>query len=412
MPRKAKELGPLDVSRLTKPGRWAVGGVDGLCLRVTDAGARSWVLRVMMAGARREMGLGGYPAVTLAGAKEAARRHRAAVSEGNDPIAERKSALSAAIAQRAAQKTFSQCCAAYIAAHEAGWRNDKHAQQWTNSLATYAEPVIGRLLVRDVATTHVLQVIEPLWSTKNETASRVRNRIELVLDWAATRGYREGPNPARWRGHLDKTLPRPSKVKKVEHHTALPIADAGAFLAKLRAAEGMGARALEFAILTAARSGEVRGMTWDEVDLRAKLWTIPGTRMKAGREHRVPLSAAAVKLLSALPRTEGVALVFPGTKGQQLSDMTLTAVCRRLGVDAVPHGFRSTFRDWAAERTAYPAEVAEMALAHAVGDKVEAAYRRGDLFAKRVGLMTDWAAFLARVETKTAKVVPIKRKAT
>ena len=271
------------------------------------------------------------------------------------------------------------------------------------------EPLIGRLLVRDVTTTHVLKVLEPIWSTKNETASRLRNRIELVLDWATTRGFRGGPNPARWRGHLDKTLPKPSKVAKVEHHEALPVDDVGAFMLKLRAAEGMGARALEFTILTAARSGETRGARWSEINLDAKLWTISAERMKAGREHRVPLSAAAIGLLERLPRKEGVELVFPGTKARPLSDMTLTAVLRRMRVDAVPHGFRSTFRDWCAERTSYPSEVAEMALAHAVGDKVEAAYRRGDLYEKRVRVMADWAAFLNRGETRRGTVVQMKR---
>jgi integrase len=347
----------------------------------------------------------------LAGAKEAARIHRTIALAGADPVAKRHAAVSAAAAERAAQRTFAWCCEQYLAAHEAGWKSAKHCQQWRNTLAAYAEPVMGRLLVRDVTTTHVLQVIEKEWATKNETMNRVRNRIELVLDWAAARGYREGPNPARWRGHLDKTLPKPTKVKKTEHHAALPYHEVGAFMVKLRAANGMGARALEFAILTAARSGEVRGMTWGEVNLEAKLWVIAGSRMKGRREHRVPLSSAAAKLLQSLPRREDVDLVFPGPSGKALSDMTMTKVLRDMQVPATAHGFRSSFRDWVSERTGYPSEVAEMALAHAVGDKVEAAYRRGDLYEKRVRVMADWAAYIARPETKAGKVVPLHRSA-
>lgn len=251
-----------------------------------------------------------------------------------------------------------------------------------------------------------MAVLEPIWREKNETASRLRGRIELVLDWATARGLREGLNPARWRGHLDKLLPKPSKVQKVEHFSALAVAEVGAFMERLRAVEGMGARALEFAILTAARSGQVRGAKWEEIDLATRVWIVPADRMKAGREHRVPLSEQAIALLQALPRVDGGDLVFPGRTGGMLSEMTLTAVLRRMKVGAVPHGFRSTFSDWAAERTAHPSEVREMALAHAVGDKVEAAYRRGDLFEKRRHLMADWAAFLQTAE-KPAQVLTL-----
>ena len=266
---------------------------------------------------------------------------------------------------------------------------------------------MGSLMVRDVGLPQVLAVLEPIWTTTNETAVRLRGRIELVLDWATARGLRDGLNPARWRGHLDKLLPKPSKVNNREHHAALPVGAVGAFMVRLRAAEGMGARALEFAILTAARSGEVRGATWAEIDRDAKVWTLPAARMKAGKEHRVPLTAEALALLDALPKVAGTELVFPAPRGGALSDMTLLAVLRRLDVPAVPHGFRSTFRDWAAERSNYPRDVAEMALAHAIGDKVEAAYRRGDLFEKRRLMMADWAAFLAHGE-KPANVVPLR----
>ena len=410
MPKVATELKALQVQRLAAaPGLHFVGGVHGLALQVTSAGAKSWILRMVVGGKRREMGLGPYPEVTLAMAHDKAREARELVRSGVDPIQRQREAASALRAAVAKALTFNDCADSYIKSHEAGWRNVKHAQQWRNTLKTYAAPVFGSLLVRDVALPHVMAALEPVWTTKNETASRLRSRIELVLDWATARGLREGPNPARWRGHLDKLLPMPSKVKKSEHHAALPAADVGAFMARLREVEGMGARALEFVILTAARSGEVRGAMWAEIDLRAKVWTVPADRMKAGREHRVPLSDAALALLKALPRVDGGELVFPSRKGGALSDMTLTAVTRRMNVDAVPHGFRSTFRDWAAERTNYPRDVAEMALAHAIENKVEAAYRRGDLFEKRRLMMADWAAFLARIE-QPAEVVDLASK--
>lgn len=409
MPKLAKELQALAVSKLAEQGLHFVGGVPGLALQIIG-GSRAWVLRFTIAGKRRDMGLGAYPDVTLAQAREKARSARELIRQGVDPIARQQAAQSVLRAANAAALTFEQCAAKYIAAHRAGWKNAKHAQQWENSLAQHAFPVLGAVLVRDVGLPQVMRVLEPIWTTTNETASRLRGRIELVLDWAAARGLREGPNPARWRGHLDKLLPKPSKVNNREHHSALPVGDVGAFMLRLRAADGMGARALEFAILTAARSGEVRGATWAEFDLAAALWTVPAERMKASREHRVPLSEAALALLAALPKGEPEALVFKAPRGGMLSDMTLAAVLRRMEVPAVPHGFRSTFRDWAAERTSYPRDVAEMALAHTIGDKVEAAYRRGDLFEKRRLMMAEWAQFLARVE-QPAQVVPLKARA-
>ncbi|MEY8688753.1 MAG: tyrosine-type recombinase/integrase [Leptothrix sp. (in: b-proteobacteria)] len=396
MPRAAIELKAMEVRRLTEPGTHFVGAVPGLALQVLPTGARTWVLRVMVAGKRREMGLGGYPAVTLAQAHELARAAREKVKSGIDPIEEGRAARSAQAATRAAALTFEQCATKYIAANASGWKSAKHAQQWRNTLEQHVFPIMGQLLVHDVALSHVLAVLEPIWHTKTETASRLRGRIESVLAWATVRQYREGENPAQWRGHLDKLLPKPGKVAKVEHHAAVPIDAAGAFLVDLRAVAGMGARALEFLILTAARSGEVRGATWAEVDTDAKVWTIPAARMKAGKEHRVPLSDVALALLKALPRIAGTDVVFPGTKGQPLSDMTLAAVMRRMEVDAVPHGFRSTFRDWAGERTSHAREVIEHAMAHQLKDKAEAAYQHGDLFEKRRRLMDDWAAFLAR----------------
>lgn len=408
MARKAKELGALEVGRLNSPGLHAVGGVAGLYLQVTDRGARSWILRAMVGGKRRDMGLGGYPDVTLAGAKEAARAARAKIKDGIDPVEDAKAKRSALYAQRAAAMTFSEAAKAYIAVKEAEWKNAKHGDQWRNTLATYADPVIGRILVRDVEQSHVMRVLEPIWMEKTETAKRLRGRIEKVLDWARVRGYRSGENPARWRGHLDTLLQAPGKVQKIEHHPALPMDDLGAFIVQLRQQEGMGARALEFAILTAARSGEVRGATWDEINLTDATWTIPADRMKMKREHRAALNDEAIALLKSLPRTGD--LIFPNTKGEKLSDMALTAVLRRMGrPDITVHGFRSTFRDWCSERTNYPRDVAEMALAHAIGDKVEAAYRRGDLFEKRRRMMKEWGKFSSKVQV-TGTVTPIKGK--
>jgi integrase len=411
MPKKAAELGPLQVARLKAPGLHAVGGVAGLRLQVSPSGARSWILRTTAGAKRIETGLGGYPDITLAQARDKARAARALIEAGQNPIELRKRAKSALQASMAAAWTFDQCVDGFIS-DKGRWSNAKHAAQWQSTLKTYASPVMGKLLARDVGLSHVLEVLRPIWETKTETASRLRGRIEKVLDWATASGYREGLNPARWKGHLDAILLKRSDIPtaKVAHHPALPVRDIGAFMVRLRKQPGMGARALEFAILTAARSGEVRGATWAEIDLSSAVWTIPADRMKAGKEHRVPLSGPALKLLQALPRLDGGELVFPAPRGGQLSDMTLSAVLRRMDVPAVPHGFRSTFRDWCAEQTNYPRDVAEMALAHAIGDKVEAAYRRGDLFEKRTKMMAAWATFCGRVQAD-ATVTPIRARA-
>jgi integrase len=410
MPKRAKELGALEVGRLTATGLHAVGGVPGLYLQINGA-AKSWILRAIVGSKRRDMGLGGYPAVTLAQAREKARAARDNIDAGTDPILARQQAKSALRAAQASAITFAEAARRFIDAKSDEWRNSKHRAQWENTLDTYAFPIMGSLHVQDVKQTHVLAVLEPIWREKTETASRLRGRIESILDWATARHYRTGENPARWRGHLDHILAKPTKIARVKHHSALPVDDMPAFMVDLRKREGSAARALELVILTATRSGEVRGATWTEVDLDAALWTIPAARMKAGKEHRVPLSDAAVKLLKTLPRFEGSDLVFPGSKGKPLSDMTLTAVMRRMNVDAVPHGFRSTFRDWVSERTNYPHELAEMALAHAIGNKVEAAYRRGDMLEKRRQMMAAWSKFCEAPRAAGGDVVAMKRKA-
>lgn len=411
MPKIAEKLSPLDVGRLKKPGMHAVGTVPGLHLQVTDSGAATWVLRTMVGGKRREIGLGGYPAVTLAQAHEKARETRESIKQGIDPVEQRKAARSALMARVSALITFDDCARRFIESKSAEWKNPKHRAQWAATLETYASPTIGKLNVQDVSLTHVVNILEAgnLWTAKTETASRLRGRIEAVLDWATVRGYRTGDNPARWKGHLDKLLPAPGKTKVVEHHAALRYAEIGAFMQALRARAGIAARALEFAILTAARSGEVRGACWGEIDLECALWTVPAARMKAGKEHVIPLSPQAVALLKALPANPDNPLVFPAPRGGVLSDMTLGAVLKRMErADLTAHGFRSTFRDWAGETTAYPREVIEHALAHQLKDKAEAAYARGSLLVKRSRLMADWAAYCDLDGSVKGEVVAIR----
>ncbi len=395
MGKKARELSALAVSKLKGEGRYAVGGADGLHFRVAG-NSRAWVLRIKVGSKRRDIGLGPYPEVLLADAREMAREYRKKVRAGIDPVAEKREARASLTVAKAKSKTFEDCAKAYVEAQRAGWKSEKHAKQWSATLETYAYPVFGSLPVSSVDRALVLQVLSPIWATKTETAKRLRGRIEGVLDWAKVSGYRDGENPARWRGHLDKLLAPPSKVRKVEHHAALPYAEIGTFMSALRKRDGTSARALEFAILTAARSGEVRGMTWTEVDLPGKVWTIPVERMKAGKEHRVPLSDAAIAIIEAMPRISDVPYVFPAPGGGALSDMALTAVLKRMGrAGLTQHGFRSSFRDWAGETTPFPREVIEHALAHQLADKAEAAYQRGDLLAKRARLMDAWADYCA-----------------
>ncbi|RQO54421.1 integrase [Paucibacter sp. KBW04] len=396
MPRKAKELSPLSVGRLTQPGHHAVGGVAGLYLYVVESGSRSWVLRAMVGTKRRHIGLGGFPDVPLAQAKERARRARDEIAQGIDPIERRKEAASHLRARQATAITFKTAAENYVSAHGEAWKSAKHLAQWNGTLNNYAHPVIGDLLIQDIGQEHVLKILEPIWKSKTETASRLRGRLEAVLDWATVRKYRTGDNPARWKGHLDKLLAAPGKIQKVEHFRALPIDAMPEFMRALREREGTAARALEFTILTAARSGEVRGASWAEIDKSAKVWTIPAERMKAGKEHRVPLTDEVLRLIGRIPRIENSEYIFPGPSGAQLSDMALIQVLRRMKANAVPHGFRSTFRDWAGERTNHPREVAEQALAHVLENKVEAAYRRGDALEKRRALMLDWESFIGK----------------
>ena len=400
MPKKAEELSAIEVSRITKPGLQAVGGVAGLSLQVTKTGSRSWILRVIVGSKRRDIGLGGYPDVSLKQARELARDSRLKIRKGIDPVEERRAAKAQLIATQISQITFDEAVKIFLALKNHEFKNKKHAALWESTLRTYASPTIGTLPVSEIDLPHIRQILEPIWMEKTETAKRLRGRIENVLNWATVNKYRTGENPARWKGHLDNVLPKPSKVTKVKHHKALPREELGLFIKNLKQREGVAAKALEFLILTAARSGEVRGATWSEIDLESGLWIIPAERMKAEKEHQVPLSKEAIKLLKALPTIKNNEHLFPAPRGGALSDMALLTVMRRMDVPAVPHGFRSTFRDWCAEETSFPHNVAEMALAHTIGNKVEAAYRRGDLLAKRTLLMQQWAKYCNTIQKK------------
>lgn len=403
------KLTQLQVDKLKAEGVHNDGA--GLSLKVTKYGSKSWVFRYMLAGKAHWMGLGSYPDVSLAEAREKASELRKLTRQSIDPLLEKRKQVSVIRAAISKAITFDDASAKYIEAHKASWKNEKHADQWTNTLKTYASPIIGSVDVSLIDTGHIMRILEKdnFWNEKTETASRVRGRIESVLDWATVRKYRTGENPARWKGHLDKLLPARSKVKKTEHHAALPWLQMGAFMVKLREQEGTAAKAVELAILTACRSGEVRGAVWEEFDLDAGIWIIPPERMKAKKEHRIPLPEKAIQLLKKQKELFPTGYAFPGMKeGKPLSDMSLTAVLRRMEQNEITvHGFRSSFRDWAAESTAYPNEMVEMALAHTIGNKVEAAYRRGDLFEKRRRMMQDWSNFCDTV-IKAGEVIPLK----
>lgn len=398
MAREPGRLTALAASRAKKPGLYSDGG--GLYLQVAPSGARSWIFRYQKSGRRRYMGLGGAATVTLAEARQKAAEARKVLGEGKDPIETARARVVAAATRKANATTFREAANQYIAAHSTGWRNAKHAAQWQSTLETYAFPVLGGVSVAAVDVAMVLKVLEPIWTDKTETARRLRGRIEAILDWAAARSMRTGDNPARWRGLLKHLLPSPEKVAAVRHHPALHYARMGEFMASLRRQEGDASRALEFLILTAARTSEVTGARWQEIDMGNALWIVPADRIKAGKEHRVPLSAPALAIVQAMAETRQNEFVFPGgRRGRPLTNMAMAGVLKRMKRGEITvHGFRSSFRDWAAERTNYSREVAEMALAYAVGDKVEAAYRRGDLLEKRRRIMADWAKHCARIE--------------
>ena len=411
MARVIGKLSAAFVGKTDRKGLYGDGG--GLYLHINGRGAKSWTFRFMLRGRAREMGLGPVHAVSLAAARQKAAQCRALQLQGIDPIEQRNTLSRIAEVEAAHLMTFEQCAKGYIKAHEASWCHAKHHEQWTNSLIRYVSPVFGSLPVRTVDVALVMKVLEPIWTTKPETAVRVRGRIETVLDWAKVRGFRDGDNPARWRGHLSNLLPKRSKLRPVKHYAALPYGEIGHFMSDLRSRDGVAAAALEFLILTAARTSEVIGARWNEIDWAARMWTIPASRMKGAREHRVPLSPAALAILDRMKACGGE-FIFPSSaSGRGLWNMALLKQLKRMGRDDITaHGFRSSFRDWAAERTNFPSEVAEMALAHVVRSKVEAAYRRGDLFDKRRKLMDAWAAYCGKIESDTGKVVALARAST
>jgi integrase len=374
--------------------------------------AKSWLFRYQLNHTARAMGLGSLLRVPLATARKRAQEARELLGEGKDPLEVKRSQKASA----RVQMTFRQCADKYIKAHRSSWRNDKHAEQWENTLATYVHPILGGLNVGDIDEPLIEQVLAPIWTEKAETAGRIRGRIEAILDWAKAAKLRTGENPARWKGNLEHLLAKPKRKARIVHHAALPYAEIGDFMAQLRDQSGTSARALEFAILTAARTGEVIGATWGEVNLDGALWTIPAARMKGGREHRIPLAPQALNILRALDAERDQQAkapsdpVFPGRAGA-LSNMSLLAVLKRMKRgDLTTHGFRSTFRDWTSERTSFPREVAEMALAHAIGDAVEAAYRRGELMDKRKKLAEAWGSYCALPSIKSGDVLTMKRK--
>ena len=400
--------------KTAKPGKHHDGAGNGLFLRVDKNGGRFWIQRIVIRGKRREIGLGGFPVVSLAEARKVALANKQLAFAGGDPLAERRKSRETL--------TFADAVDRYLAAKLGEFRNEKHRKQWRATLDAYARPVLGDMPVRSVGVSDVLRAVHPIWASKTETASRLRGRIESILSWATVAGHREGPNPARWKGNLSELLPKAAKVAKTDNQPALALGDVPAWWADLTKRDGMAAQALQFLTLTAARSGEVRGMTWDEIDFGARdktdrtdrtlaaIWTVPAPRMKNGREHRVPLTGDAVALLDALPRLDGSPFVFFAPRGGALSDMSISAVMRRMQEaeekagrpgwldpknkrPAVPHGLRSTFRQWAAER-GYPRDMAEIALAHFIGSDVERAYQRSDMVERRRMMMNDWASFL------------------
>jgi integrase len=406
--RTLNRLSAVRAAKLKKPGRYADGG--GLYLQVSAWGTKAWLFRYMLDGRARQMGLGPLHTVSLADARERARSARVKLLDGADPIDAKREQRLALKAETAKLVRFREAADKYIGAHRSGWRNAKHAEQWEATLTTYAYPILGDLSVAMIDTAHVMKVLEPIWTTKTETASRVRGRIEAVLAWASARDFRpRGENPARWKNHLDQLLPAKTKVRPVQHQPAMPFANVPPFISELRAQDSISARALEFTILTAVRTGEAVGARWSELDLKTKTWTVPGDRTKSGREHRVPLSDRALEILRGLPRLDRALYVFPGQRaGHPLSNMALLELLRGMRPGLTVHGFRSSFRDWCGEATNYPRELAEAALAHIVADRTEAAYRRGDALLKRSKLMQAWANFCGTPRLD-GKVIAIRK---
>lgn len=412
MPKRSKELGALEVKRLTIPGLHAVGGVSGLCMNISETGSRSWILRTMVGSNRREIGLGAYPEVSLADARNAAKAMKQRIKEGFDPVEEKRAARAALISDQKRGISLADAFDVYVTTKKfPELSNEKHRKQWRSTFDTYAAPLIGDVMIHELTVTHIRQVLDPIWATKTETASRIRGRLEEVITWATVSGHRDGENPARWKGNLKEMLAAPAKLRQESNHPALALADATTWFAKLMMMDGTGSRALEFLTLAASRSGDVRGAVWTEFDLDAAIWIIPAARMKARKDHRIPLTERMMKLVRDLPRMTGSEHVFVAPRGGQLSDMTLSGAMRRMhkaqfkkdqkgfidqktGKPAVPHGLRSTFRDWAAEKTSFSSDMAEMALAHAVGSEVQRAYRRGDMMDKRREMMVAWEGFL------------------
>ncbi|CAM8846180.1 Integrase [Burkholderia pseudomallei] len=392
--RTLNRLTAVQVTRAKKPGVYSDGG--GLYLQITRTLTKSWLFRYMRDGVSRGMGLGPIHTVSLAEARIKAQDVRRMLLEGIDPLEAKKVKRQAERRERMKSLPFRDCANQYIDAHRKSWKNEKHAAQWGSTIETYANPIIGNLMVTEIDTDEIMRVLEPIWAEKTETATRLRGRIESILAWATVRGYRTGLNPARWKGHLDHLLPKPSRLRKTNHHAALPYAEASAFMQSLQQQEGAAAQALQLVILTASRTNEVIAACKSEFDLPAKIWTIPAERMKARREHRVPLSPAALALVKPLIDTGTSAFLFPATKeNRHLSNMAMLQLLKRMKrEDLTVHGFRSTFKDWARETTDYAREVSEAALAHIIGDQTEAAYARGDLFMKRAGLMQDWADYV------------------
>jgi len=386
------KLSALKVLELNKPGSYFDGG--GLLLKISPTLTKSWVFRYSISGKERRQGLGPYPDTSLGEAREMAQECRKLKRQGIDPIARRNEILRGRKKEAENQITFKECATTYIDTHKAGWKNEKHIAQWRNTLKTYAYNIIGDLPVNEIDTQSIHQVLKPIWLEKTETATRVRQRIEKILDWAESLNYRKGKNPAKWQGHLEHSFPKPSKIRKVQHHPALPYKEMPDFWKWLSMKDSLSAKTLAFTILTAARNGESRQAFLKEIDFKNKCWNVPGERMKAGRDHRVPLSESTIEILRIVEPSKKTQYLFPGAKdGKNISETALRKLLKEYRAGLTVHGFRSTFRDWAAEVTDYPRELAEAALSHVVRDATEAAYQRGDMLEKRAVMMKAWSAY-------------------